>query len=129
MTGALAAYTITEILREDLHGGLYRATRDGDRASVLLRTIDPVHSRPTDLERMRHEYDTAHALDLREVVRPVALDTFQGLPVVVLEGCCGVPLDRLIAGPMELAVFLPLAVRLAGAVAALHAHGLIHRDL
>src|SRR5690349_10551887 len=107
MTTALAAYTIAETLREDLHGGLYRATRVGDRASVLLRTIDPVHSRPSDLERMRHEYDTAHGLELREVVRPLALDTYEGLPVVVLEGCGGVPLDRLIAGPMELAAFLP----------------------
>ena len=39
------------------------------------------------------------------------------------------PLDRLLDNPLELALFLRLAVNLSAAIDHLHEHGLIHKDI
>jgi predicted ATPase/signal transduction histidine kinase len=129
VTRPLLAYRITETLWNDERGGVYRAFRTGDGARVLLRSLDPERCRPSDLDRLRHEYEISSALELRGTVRAIALESHQGLPVVVLEDPGGVPLSRLIEGPMDLDTFLPVAVQMAGALAELHGQGIIHRDL
>src|SRR5215475_11794655 len=47
----------------------------------------------------------------------------------VLEDCGGAPLDSLLGKPMEVGLFLRLAVGLAAALRELHAHGIIHKDV
>ncbi|HSD21410.1 MAG TPA: AAA family ATPase [Anaeromyxobacter sp.] len=122
-------YTVTETVWKDGRKALYRAIRVADHVPVVLKTLEPERCRPRDLERLRHEHEIANALDVRAVVKPLALETYQGLPVLVLEDFGGRSLDRVIAAPMATDTFLDLAVRIAGAVAELHRHGVIHRDL
>src|SRR5215475_8825764 len=47
----------------------------------------------------------------------------------VLEDCGGAPLDALLGNPMQLGLFLRLAVGLAAALRELHARGIIHKDV
>ena len=60
------------------------------------------------------------SLDLPSVVRPLGLETYQGMPALVLEDFGGKPLDRLLGAPMPVERFLELAIRIAGAVADVH---------
>ena len=129
MTDAPPQYTVTETVWKDGRKALYRAIRVADHVPVVLKTLEPERCRPRDLERLRHEHEIANALDVRAVVKPLALETYQGLPVLVLEDFGGRSLDRVIAGPVATDTFLDLAVRIAGAVSELHRHGVIHRDL
>jgi predicted ATPase/signal transduction histidine kinase len=116
---------------ETLHGGariaVHRAT-DPDGRPVILKVLGREH-RPRDARRLQNEYDLGRLLDTTAVVRPLALGTYQGMPALVLEDWGGVPLDRLLGSPMEPRTFLRLAVRLATALAKLHAREVVHKDI
>src|SRR6185436_1457967 len=62
-------------------------------------------------------------------VEPLALSTLDGSPALELEDFAGESLDRLVKAPLAVDDFLPLAVAVAAAVADIHSHGLIHKDL
>lgn len=122
-------YTVTETLYEGAGRTLWRAIRRVDQRSVVLKALTSRHVHPKDLERLRREYELQSGLDLRGVVRSLGLDTYQDMPVLVLEDFGGQPLDRMITGPMEAGRFLELAAGLAAAVAELHEAGVIHKDI
>ncbi len=122
-------YTSPETLHRDDRTALYRACREDDRRSVVIKVVDPRRCRPGDLERLRHEYDVGASLDLSAIVRPLGLETYQGMPALVLEDPGGQPLDRLLGSPMPVERFLELAARIAGAAAELHGQGVIHKDI
>lgn len=123
-----SAYTIVERLRHGSRTTVYRAIRNADGRPVVLEVLAP-RSCPKDLERLKREYDLGASLATPAVVEALALDTHEGMPALVLEDFGGRPLDRLIGAPMPPGRFLPLAVRIAGAVADLHQQGVIHKDL
>ncbi|MBZ4418354.1 ATP-binding sensor histidine kinase [Myxococcus sp. RHSTA-1-4] len=121
-------YTVTETLHESSRTLLYRGLRDSDRRPVVLKVLAPGH-RPQDLERLRHEYQLLGTLHLPPAVAPLALDTFRGMPALVMEDFGGASLDGQLGPPMETGRFLPLAIRLTAAVAELHQRNVIHKDL
>ncbi|HEX9400596.1 MAG TPA: protein kinase, partial [Anaeromyxobacter sp.] len=122
-------YTATETLHQDGRTTLYRAFRSGDPRSVILKVLDPHRCRERDLERLRHEYEMGVSLDVKSIARPLGLETYRGMPALVLEDCGGEPLERLLDGPIPLERFLDLAIGVADAVADVHARGLVHKDL
>jgi len=97
--------------------------------SILL--VRPVSERPTPatLERLEHEHSLARDLDSAWAVRPISLTRLQERTALVLEDPGGQPLDRLLGKPLELGQFLRVAVSLSGALAQLHARGLVHKDI
>jgi predicted ATPase/GAF domain-containing protein/tRNA A-37 threonylcarbamoyl transferase component Bud32 len=125
---AHSEYTATATLHQGCTT-LYRAIRGDDRCPVVLKVLDARRCHRKDLERLRREYEMGVSLDLPTVVRPLALETYHGMPALVLEDFGGEPLDRLLGAPMPVERFLELAVRIAGAVGDLHRQGVIHKDL
>jgi predicted ATPase/signal transduction histidine kinase/tRNA A-37 threonylcarbamoyl transferase component Bud32 len=123
------AYALRERIQKGQRTALYRAERVADGQIIVLKVLDPKHARPRDVDRLRNEYDLGKTLKGLAVVEPLAFSSFQGLPALELEDFQGTSLDRLLGEPMPLAVFLPLALRVARAVADIHARGLIHKDL
>lgn len=129
---AITQYTVTETLSRNGRSVLYRAIREVDRVPVVIKTLDADHS-PQDAERLNHEFEIESSLALDALIKPLALDIYQGMPALVIEDCGAQSLDQLIPRPMgdpaRLEQGLDLAVQIAGAVAELHAHGVIHKDL
>lgn len=124
-----SAYTTIETLCEGRQNVVYRAVRNVDRCPVVLKVLDPRHSRPRDLERLKHEYEIGKLLAAPTVVKPLALETYQGMPALVLEDFGGQPLEGLLGAPMAVERFLTLAVRIAGAIMDIHQQGIAHKDL
>ena len=124
---ACEEFTPLATLYQDGRTTLLRAVRR-DRGSVVLKVLDPQRCREKDLERLRREYEMGASLDLDCAVRPYGLDTYEGMPALVLEDFGGEPLERL-AMPMPVERFLDLALRIAVAVAEVHARGVVHKDL
>lgn len=128
-TSGLHRYTCSETLFSDGSITLYRARDEDAGCSVLLKVLDPRHSRPVDLDRLRHEHDFAASLDLPGVVRTTGLVTHEGMPALVSEDWGGEPLSRAFPTPMPLGRFLDLSVSVAAALGELHRHGIVHKDL
>jgi predicted ATPase/signal transduction histidine kinase len=121
-------YTTRDILRMSEKAVLYRGTRSRDGQPVVIKVLAPQH-RPQQRERLRNDYELGLMLNLPTVVRPVALDTYQGMPALVMEDFGGVSLDDQLGAPMETGRFLRLAVRIAAAVADIHQRNVVHKDL
>jgi predicted ATPase/signal transduction histidine kinase/GAF domain-containing protein len=106
---------------------LYRGSGAG--APILL--VTPVAERPAldVLRRLEHEYRLRSELGPEWAARPVELTQRNGRPALILEDPGGEPLDRLIGQPMEIALFLRLAISLATALRRVHERHLIHKDI
>ncbi len=122
-------YAITATLHERDSGKLCRATRAEDGCPVLLKLVDPQRCAAKALQRLRQDYEIGTALDLPTTVRPLALETYQGMVTLVLEDFGGEPLGRLLGAPMPVEKFLRLAVRVASALAEIHGRGVVHNEL
>ena len=129
MTDSAFPYRVTELLYKSDRLAVYRALHEPDRVPVILKVLDPRRSRPRDLEQLKHEYALGTSLDTEAVVKPLSLEIDREMPTLVLEDFGGESLSRLLGTPMPIDRFLPLAVRIAEAVAALHQREIIHKDL
>jgi len=112
-----------------LYRGCARRGTSSHLASVLVVMLSSDHPRPDSARMMEHEYSLRAELDPAWAVRPVDLTQDEGRTVLLLEDPGGEPLDELVGTPMELGLFLRLAVSLSTAVRELHGRGLIHKDL
>jgi PAS domain S-box-containing protein len=108
---------------------LLRRGRRSDAPSVLEVMPATDHPAPETTRRLEREYALRADLDSAWAVRPLELSRRDGRPVLVLEDPGGEPLDRLVGSPLELGLFLRLAVGLAAALRELHARGIMHKDL
>ncbi|NUP07017.1 MAG: AAA family ATPase [Polyangiaceae bacterium] len=124
-----SSYTLVEPFSKGTGTILYRAVRCPDHLPVILKVIDPRRHRPKDRERLKNEYEIEKSLDGRLVVRPLALDTYEGMPALVFPDLGGQSLDRLLGAPMEIPRFLELSIRIAECVEGIHAQGIVHKDL
>src|ERR1700722_7919738 len=120
-----------ETLIEDGEFVLYRhwSSSNGLRHSTLVVAPVREHTDPRSLRRIEHEYSLRTELDPAWAARPLALSAYQGRSALVLEDPGGEPLGRLVGRPMELGQFLRLAIGLSAALARVHQHGLIHKDI
>src|SRR5438132_13145615 len=124
---------VFELLRTDEELALHRGrpggpTASGCRSILLLRAVCE-HPAPATLKRLEHEYALERELRSAWAAQPVALTEHQGRTTLVLEDPGGESLDGLLRAPMELGLFLRVAVGLAFALRELHAQGIIHKDV
>src|SRR6185295_1513677 len=117
----------TRILRMSEKAVLYRGTRKRDGQPVVIKVLAAQH-RPQQRERLKNDYELGLMLDLPTVVRPMSLETYEGMPALVMEDFGGVSLDDQLGTPMEPGRFLRLAMRIAAAVADIHQRNVVHKD-
>jgi serine/threonine protein kinase len=124
---------VLETLRTDggvvLSRGRHRDPAASSTRSVLLLATVSEHPAPATLKRLGHEHALARELRSAWAARPIALTEHQGRTALVLEDPGGEPLDGLLGAPMELGLFLRLAVGIASSLRELHAQGIIHKDV
>ena len=121
---------VLETLRTD--GGVVLSRgrpRTSSTRSILVLAPASDHPPAETLKRLEHEYSVARELLSASADRPLALTEHQGRTALVLEDPGGEPLDGLLGPPMELGLFLRLAVGLASALREVHAQGIIHKDI
>jgi PAS domain S-box-containing protein len=130
-------------LASDEDGDLHVLWDDGERVFCRQRRWDdgagsktvlavlPAGDPPAAvvLDRLAHEYELKDDLDGPWVVRPLGLVRERGRTMLLLEDTQSGPLDRLLAGPMDVARFLPLAIAIVAALTQVHRRGLVHKDI
>ncbi len=121
-----------QILYEDGERVLLRGTRfgaEGKRKAVLTVLLAAERPAPLALERLTHEYELKDELDGAWAARPLDLVREEGRAMLVLEDSGGEPLARLLGAPMEVGVFLRLAIAIVAALGRAHQNGFVHKDL
>lgn len=123
---------VLEPLRSRGDFTLYRARR-GNEPAVLGLVINAGRVSKQNVERLTHEQALGAELDPAWAVRPLALTRHDGRPMLVLEDGGAEPLDLALGherdNRLELSRFFRIADELARALAQMHRHGLVHKDI
>lgn len=113
------------------HGGMgivYRAADITLDRSVALKTL-PART-PEDAQRLRREARTMAAITHPNLALILGVETWQGIPIVVLEYLAGGTLERrLQSGPLPLAEVLELTRLMSRVLEKIHRAGILHRDV
>ena len=123
-------YRVHEALGRTSTHATWRAQRSRDGCPVVLKI--PVAPQPTPLEiaRLHHEVETTQALPPHAVVCALGVERWDDTRhALVLEDVGGEPMASRISPPMPLRLVLRLGCALADTLAAVHAAGVIHKDI
>lgn len=128
--GSLSQYTLTETLDVGPSHVIRRGLRNSDRRPVLVKLLDDKHPSQRDIARLRHEYIITTEIDAPGILKPNVLFRSGAGLALVLEDFDGRPLDEILRkGRLALPMALDIASCLAEAVADIHAHRVIHKDI
>jgi serine/threonine protein kinase len=119
-----SGYVLSPLREGDI--ALYRGSGKG-LAPILVVAAE--ESSPDCIGRLEHEYALKCELDPGWAARPMSLTHYNDRMTLVLEDPGGMPLDRLLGHPLDIAHFLYVAIPLAGALRHVHERGLIHKDI
>ncbi|KYG09948.1 hypothetical protein BE21_15110 [Sorangium cellulosum] len=123
-------FIITDKLLESDSFLLLRGIKRADDRPILLKAAGARPKRDhREVERMQNELLIAGKLASSIAATPIALDRYEGMLVLVLEDPGGYSLRSLLGKPMPIGRFLRLASGIAGALAELHANGIVHGDI
>ncbi len=122
-------YTIENQLGETHYSSVYRARRQGEPGTVILKVIGINEPTTEQITRFKHENTVIQNLDIDGVVHTVDFIEKDGFAAIVLEDFGGVTLKEVIAESIDLERFLKLAIRLAQILGALHKVNVAHCDI
>lgn len=132
MAPEVAGYEVLGLLGQGGFGVVYRARQLAVGREVALKVDNRVLVSERDRRRFMREVTSAGALSGHPHVAHVydAGVLYDGRPYMVLELCPGGSLsDRMRAGVLGPAEVRDIGVRIADALAAAHAAGVLHRDV
>ncbi|MRG91854.1 AAA family ATPase [Polyangium spumosum] len=126
-------YALCEKIEQTANFRLYRARREGDGVRVLLKVLRAEGSTGAEVARFKHQYERIARIASPRLVAVHGVEELAGSLIVVSEDFPGHDLARVLAARparrMPVGEALDLAAALAEALAAVHAAGLVHRDL
>jgi PAS domain S-box-containing protein len=124
----LSGYSLDR-LREDPDFVLYRGRRGAGDSPILVLAPRTRKAEARNSGRLEHEHALLPVLDSPWAVKPWALTHYEGRMALVLKDPGGQLLSNAVGKPFDLGYFLQIAVGLAVALRAVHARGLIHKDI
>ena len=127
--------TLTQIY-ESSNSLVYRACRESDRQSVILKVLKQDYPTQAELTRYSTEYELTRNLEIEGAIKALSLETYQRTLAIVFEDFGGESLDRLIGRQEEktfdqasLRGLLQLAIKIVEVLGHLHAAQIVHKDL
>src|SRR5215211_7399842 len=93
MTATVAGYQTQEKIYESQNSFVYRARRDGEEQSVILKMLKQDYPPPEKVAWFRREYELTQSLHLEGVINVYELTADQHRPVMVLEDFGGESLE------------------------------------
>ncbi|GAB1539466.1 AAA family ATPase [Scytonema sp. NUACC21] len=130
MNISIANYKITEVICDGATTCVYRALRESEPTSVIIKTLKAKYPNVEQLSRLRHEYQILGCLDIEGIIKPIALESYQNGLILILEDFGGENLKTLSdTQTFELDKFLPIATQLSAILAQLHQNKILHKDI
>ncbi len=110
-----------------------RAIRRRDQLPVILKILKPSPASHASPDRYHHELEMIRLVHSANVIQAYGLETWENTVFLVLEDIGGSPLSALLGdwrlARFSLAHFLKLTDQIVEGIAAIHASGVIHKDV
>ncbi|VXD25636.1 ATP-binding region ATPase domain protein (fragment) [Planktothrix paucivesiculata PCC 9631] len=126
----LAGYQFVETLHIGVRTFVYRARKESEISSVIIKTLKAEYPTLSDITHLRREYQILHSLNAENIIKAISLESYKNGLALILEDSGAQSLDNWIKGKkLPLVQFLSLALQLVCALAELHQHNIIHKDI
>jgi predicted ATPase/signal transduction histidine kinase len=130
MQPTIPGFRLTEKLYEQHHSLVYRAQRQRQNQPAVLKILNAAYPSPEKVAQFKREYQVTRQIDLPGVIKVYDLLNEYPYWVMVLEDFGGDSLTRLgLAGQIELANFLELAITVTDILGQLHRQQITHKDI
>ncbi|WNG38027.1 AAA family ATPase [Archangium violaceum] len=130
MLPTIPNYSVLEVLHQGAKHTLFRALRQADGRSVIIKMPDMAHVDSRGIARLERELGLLRKCQgSPHVVEALELLQLPGTAALVLEDFQGHSLNRLLSGPIEIRSFLRLASSMASALAEVHRREIVHLDI
>ncbi len=118
-----------ELIYESSRSRVYRGKQENNKPVVLkLMALDApsVH----ELAQLKQEHDILAELDHKGIIKSYGISTIAQRTALTLEDFGGVSLTQILAKqPLPLEITLDIAIKVCDALAVLHQHNIIHKDI
>ncbi|MBW4546311.1 MAG: AAA family ATPase [Symplocastrum torsivum CPER-KK1] len=130
MNTVLAGYNVIETIYEGFTTCVYRALKETDFTSVIIKTLKSPCPTLEELTRLRHEYKILQSLNAEGIIKPIALDHYQNTLLLILSDFEGESLKTTInTHKFKSLSFLQIAIKIASTLSVLHQNNIIHKDI
>jgi predicted ATPase/signal transduction histidine kinase/tRNA A-37 threonylcarbamoyl transferase component Bud32 len=132
---SLSGYQILSQIYESANSVVYRAIREQDNQSVVLKVLKEDYPTPQELTRYKQEYEITRNLNLDGIVKAYNLEPYQRSLVIILEDFGASSLKQWIDDRVEatyalpLPQFLKIAIQISDVLGKIHAANVIHKDI
>ncbi|WP_293128077.1 AAA family ATPase [Microcoleus sp. bin38.metabat.b11b12b14.051] len=138
--GAIArsGYQITEQIYTGSRTLVYRAIRESDRNSVILKLLRNEMPTFSELAQFRNQYaimrgitaPNAKSIELQGIIQAYSLEHCGNGWLLVMEDFGGISVSQFTQGhPLDIATFSAIAIQLADILHHLYQHRVIHKDI
>jgi diguanylate cyclase (GGDEF)-like protein/PAS domain S-box-containing protein len=125
---AALGYSDLSLLRETDNFAIYRGITH-ENEPVLIKIPNSDKPPASVLRQLEQEFIVARELNRERAVRPLKIERGAGQTALILEECSYTPLSELLGAALEIETFLQIAIGTAAALAEIHNHGLVHKDI
>ncbi|MEM7127818.1 MAG: AAA family ATPase [Chloroflexota bacterium] len=125
----LPGYTVQHQIYRGTHTEVFRATRNSDGQSVILKVLKAMAPQPEHILRFQHEFDLIRTLDSEGVIQVHELHCRPQHCIVLEDFGASSLLQLQIIGKQTPSDFLQLAIQLVDALAQVHHQHIIHKDI
>ncbi|AFY35037.1 ATP-binding sensor histidine kinase [Calothrix sp. PCC 7507] len=123
-------YRITEQIYASNKTLVYRAIREQDQQSVILKLMRTDNPNFTEIAQFRNQYTITRNLNISGIVKPLSLESYHNGYALVMEDFGGISLkDWQIQNPVSLNEFFPIAIAITTILEKLHCERIIHKDI
>ncbi len=130
MSSPLVGYNLIETLYEGANTRIYRALKEPEKTSAIIKTIKTEYPTLEELTRLRHEYKILQNLEIEGIIKPIALESFSYGLALIFSDFGGETLKKFLhVKNLDLKQFLQIAIQISLTLAALHKNNIIHKDI
>ncbi|AFY35092.1 ATP-binding sensor histidine kinase [Calothrix sp. PCC 7507] len=130
-TYTILGYRITEKIYSGSKTLVYRAIREEDQQSVILKLMRNEYPTFAEIAQFRNQYTITKNLDLPGIIKPHNLENYQNGYALVMEDFGGISLAdwQLEKKPVSLSEFFAIAIQIVSILERLHRDRVIHKDI
>ncbi len=126
----ISDYQIIELIHIGSKTLVYRARREKNSQSVVIKIWRYEYPSFSELVQFRNQYTIMRNLDIPSIIKPYSLEAEQGRYALVMEDFGGISLEQFTEyKPLTIAQFLPIALQIAKTLHQLHTKRVIHKDI